>query len=47
MADPHDRVLLAPGHEAEWAKINEEEASQEAELLSGPDHLLVGQATRR
>jgi mannose/cellobiose epimerase-like protein (N-acyl-D-glucosamine 2-epimerase family) len=46
MADPHDRVLLAPGHEAEWAKINEEEAREEAEFaasLSMEERVTLGQ----
>jgi len=30
MAPRTDRPLLAPGNEAEWAAINEEEARQEA-----------------
>ena len=29
-AQPTKRTLLAPGNEAEWAKINEEEAREEA-----------------
>jgi hypothetical protein len=38
--------LLAPGNEAEWAKINEEEERQEAEFalkLSIPERLESGQ----
>jgi hypothetical protein len=40
------RPLLAPGNEAEWAKINEEEARQEAEFatsLSISERLEFGQ----
>lgn len=40
------RPLLAPGNEAEWARINEEEAQQDAEYarsLSIPDRLELGQ----
>ena len=40
------KPLLAPGNEAEWAKINEEKEQQEAELartLSIPERLEVGQ----
>lgn len=39
-------TLLEPGHEAEWAKINEEEQRQEAEFaasLSIPERLELGQ----
>ena len=46
MAAPHDRVLLAPGNEAEWAKINEEEARQEAEFaasLTMEERVTLGQ----
>lgn len=46
MADPCDRVLLATGHEAEWAQINEEEARQEAEFaasLSMEERVALGQ----
>jgi hypothetical protein len=32
MVAPRKKPLLAPGNEAEWARINEEEARQEAEL---------------
>jgi mannose/cellobiose epimerase-like protein (N-acyl-D-glucosamine 2-epimerase family) len=45
MASKSER-LLEPGHEAEWAKINEEEARQEAEFaasLSMADRLEFGQ----
>ncbi len=38
--------LLSPGHEVEWAQINEEEARQEAESaasLSIPERLEFGQ----
>lgn len=40
------RTLLEPGHEAEWAKINEEEARQEAEFaasLSMDERVTFGQ----
>jgi hypothetical protein len=40
------RRLLAPGNEAEWAKINEEEARQEAEFaasLSMDERVTFGQ----
>lgn len=42
----HSRTLLAPGNEAEWARINEEEARQEAELaasLSMNERVTFGQ----
>jgi mannose/cellobiose epimerase-like protein (N-acyl-D-glucosamine 2-epimerase family) len=45
MASRSER-LLEPGHEAEWAKINEEEARQEAEFaasLSMTERLEFGQ----
>jgi mannose/cellobiose epimerase-like protein (N-acyl-D-glucosamine 2-epimerase family) len=45
MASRSDR-LLEPGHEAEWAKINEEEARQEAEFaasLSMNERVTLGQ----
>jgi hypothetical protein len=45
MASKPDR-LLEPGHEAEWAKINEEEARQEAEFaasLSMDERVTFGQ----
>jgi mannose/cellobiose epimerase-like protein (N-acyl-D-glucosamine 2-epimerase family) len=38
--------LLEPGHEAEWAKINEEESRQEAEFaasLSMDERVTFGQ----
>lgn len=41
-----DTPLLSPGHEAEWAKINEEEARQEAEFaasLSMDERVTYGQ----
>jgi hypothetical protein len=41
-----DKPLLSPGNEAVWAKINEEEAPQEAEFaatLSIPERLEFGQ----
>lgn len=34
MTKRRDKPLLAPGNEAEWAKINEEEARQEAEFAA-------------
>jgi len=40
------RTLFEPGHEAEWAQINEEEERQEAEFaasLSIPERLEFGQ----
>lgn len=40
------KPLLAPGNEAEWAKINEEEARQEAEFaasLSMSERVAYGQ----
>jgi hypothetical protein len=40
------KTLLAPGNEAEWARINEEEEREEAEFaasLSIPDRLEFGQ----
>lgn len=43
---PSDKPLLAPGNEAEWAKINDEEARQDAEFaaaLSIPERLELGQ----
>ncbi len=46
MAKPRDKPLLAPGNEAEWAKINEEEERQEAEFaatLTIPERLEFGQ----
>lgn len=46
MAPRTDRPLLSPGHEAEWAKINEEEARQEAEFaasLSMDERVTYGQ----
>jgi mannose/cellobiose epimerase-like protein (N-acyl-D-glucosamine 2-epimerase family) len=45
MASRPDR-LLSPGHEAEWAEINEEEARQEAEFaasLSMDERVTFGQ----
>jgi hypothetical protein len=46
MADRHHKVLLSPGHEAEWAEVNEEEARQEAEFaasLSMEERVRLGQ----
>jgi hypothetical protein len=46
MAKRTDSPLLAPGNEAEWAKINEEEAHQEAEFatsLSMDERVTLGQ----
>lgn len=46
MVNPRDRSLLAPGNEAEWAEINEEEARQEAEFaasLSMDERVTLGQ----
>ena len=46
MATRTDSPLLAPGNEAEWAKINEEEARQEAEFaasLSMDERVTLGQ----
>ena len=43
---PERRPLLAPGNEAEWAKINEEKEREEAEFaasLSIPERLEFGQ----
>jgi hypothetical protein len=43
---PRKGPLLAPGNEAEWARINEEEERQEAEFaltLSIPERLEFGQ----
>jgi len=43
---PRKGPLLAPGNEAEWARINEEEERQEAEFaltLSIPERLESGQ----
>jgi hypothetical protein len=40
------RPLLAPGNEAEWARINREEERQDAEFavsLSSPERLEFGQ----
>lgn len=45
-AQPTKRPLLAPGNEAEWAKINEEKEQREAEFartLSIPERLDFGQ----
>jgi hypothetical protein len=47
MATRTDKPLLAPGNEAEWAKINEEESRQEAEFaasLSMDERVTFGQA---
>lgn len=46
MSTRRQKPLLAPGNEAEWARINEEEERQEAELaasLSIPERLELGQ----
>lgn len=46
MSTPRKKPLLAPGNEEEWARINEEEARQEAEFaasLSIPERLEFGQ----
>ena len=46
MATRTNKPLLAPGNEAEWAKINEEEERQEAEFaatLTIPERLEFGQ----
>jgi hypothetical protein len=46
MARSPDKRLLAPGNEAEWAKINEEEERQEAEFalaLSPAERVAYGQ----
>ena len=46
MATRTDRPLLAAGNEAEWARINEEEARQEAEFaasLSMDERVTLGQ----
>jgi hypothetical protein len=46
MATRTNKPLLAPGNEAEWAKINSEEERQEAEFaatLSIPERLEFGQ----
>jgi hypothetical protein len=46
MAKRTDSPFLAPGNEAEWAKINEEEACQEAEFaasLSMDERVTLGQ----
>jgi hypothetical protein len=43
---PRKMPLLAPGNEAEWAQINEEEAREEAEFaaaLTIPERLEFGQ----
>jgi len=45
-AQPAKHPLLAPGNEAEWARINEEEDRQEAEFaasLSMADRVAYGQ----
>ncbi|HEY2479692.1 MAG TPA: hypothetical protein VGI17_13310 [Solirubrobacterales bacterium] len=43
-------TLLEPGHEAEWAKINEEEQREEAEFaatLSMDERVTLGQELSR
>lgn len=43
---PHKKPLLAPGNETEWARINEEEAREEAEFaasLSMNERVTFGQ----
>jgi hypothetical protein len=45
-AQPRKRPLLAPGNEAEWARINEEEEREEAEFavsLSMDERVTFGQ----
>lgn len=45
-AQPRERPLLAPGNEAEWARINEEEEREEAEFaisLSMDERVTFGQ----
>lgn len=46
MASARKKPLLAPGNEAEWARINAEEEREEAEFaraLSIPERLEFGQ----
>jgi len=46
MATPSKKPLLAPGNEEEWARINEEEAREEAEFarsLSMDERVTFGQ----
>jgi hypothetical protein len=46
MAAPRHKPLLAPGNEVEWARINEEEAREEAEFaasLSMEERVTLGQ----
>jgi hypothetical protein len=46
MATPTRKTLLEPGHEAEWARINKEEAREEAEFaasLSMAERVAFGQ----
>jgi hypothetical protein len=46
MAAARKKPLLAPGNEAEWAKINQEEEREEAQFaasLSIPERLEFGQ----
>jgi hypothetical protein len=50
MAAQPRKTLLAPGHEAEWARINEEEAREEAEFaasLSMDQRITFGQKLSR
>jgi hypothetical protein len=47
MATQPRKTLLEPGHEDEWAKINEEEAREEAEFaasLSMDQRITFGQS---
>jgi hypothetical protein len=46
MADERPKPLFAPGNEAEWARINQEEAQQDVEFvtrLSIGERLELGQ----
>lgn len=47
MAGDRSHPLLAPGNEEEWARINAEEARQEAEFAAGlspSERLALGQS---